>query len=133
MTTTYITEADLLALWGPADYAFVTGSGASVAAVLAAVNALVDSYIPHAFKGQLGADSLALQMAAATLTRSQMLGDQASETQRDNAKLAMRTLERFADSKVALPLTDDPATPEDESQGTGAVWFQATESPLKGW
>lgn len=134
MTTTYITAVQLEALFGSIEIARLAADGAGVEATLDAVNAEVDSYVRNARPAGLPEVPQSLQRSAADIARFVLYKANPPPVVIERWKAATLYLRDVAAGKVALPaIVDDPETPEDESDLTAGVWFQAAESRLIGW
>ena len=132
--TTYLTSAQLVALFGSEEITKLAAAGAGVDSTLAAVNAEVDSYVRNARPAGLAEVPQSLQRSAADIARFVLYKANPPPVVAERWKAATLYLRDVAAGKVALPaLPDDPATPEDESDLTAGVWFQAGESRLIGW
>lgn len=132
-TTTYITRAQLEALFGTAEITKLGNEGAGVDATLSAVNAEVDSYVRAIRPAGLEEVPLSLERAAGDLARFYLYKANPMPVVEARWKAAVAYLRDVAAGKVALPaIADDPDTPEDESD-QGGVWFTAPAWEPKGW
>lgn len=117
----YVSEADLLAMFGPE----ITTLSKSVGIVplLDALNAEVRTYLAAA-GAPAHVTPLAVKQAAADIARFRLYKDSASETVLERWKAATKYLQAIATGAVLLPHDDNPDTPEDESAAENA-YFEA--------
>jgi phage gp36-like protein len=133
-TTTYLTRAQLEALFGVPEIARLETDGAGVQATLDTVNDEVDSYVRAARPEGLVAVPKALEMAAANIARFYLQKGNAAPVVELRWTHALKYLRDISAGKVALPaIPDDPATPDDESTLGSGVWFTTVPWNPKGW
>lgn len=121
MATPYIDRAFLEALYGPAFVAAAENdTGASVAVVIASACAEADAYVAQ--QVALPPVSAAIEQcrgAVARIAACMLYGQATPDALLKEAAAARKFLQAVADGSVALSkpvITDDPATPEDETE-----------------
>lgn len=120
-TPEYVTRADLVAFYGEAEVASFDGQGLSLAGIIAAANAEIDSYVRRIEKNPLPEVPTALKMAGADIVRFRLYTNSSNPLYSERYQAAVKYLAAVAAGKVQLPVYTDEAATEQKPGSWASV------------